>query len=76
MENLDLEIRRLARELRAVEQLLIDSCGLTPVNSAANSGDGRSWLRRAGEWFHRVLQAAALMTGSEATLAVRTPQPD
>lgn len=76
MESLDLEIRRLAREIRAVEQLLIDTCGLVPVDAPAKSRGGYRWLRRAGGWFRRALHSASRMLGSEANLAVRVPQPD
>jgi len=76
MDNLDREIRRLASEIRAVEQLLIEACGLTPVTPAVAAGYGSSWSRRVRSSYQSVCRSVARAVGSEAMLAARTPQPD
>jgi len=76
MKNLDTEIRRLAGELRAVEQMLVEACGLTPVighGATACVMAGTGWMR---SWSQRAYQRLARLRASEAMLAVHTPQPD
>ncbi len=76
MDNLDREIRRLAREIRAVEQLLVEGCGLTPVTTAVAAGYGSAWARRVRAVCQRACWSVARVAGSEAMLAVRAPQAD
>jgi len=75
MDNLDREIRRLAREIRAVEQTLVEACGLTPVTTAG-AGYASLWGGRVRCLCRWVWRAAAELAGSEPLLAVRVPQPD
>ena len=76
MDNLDREIRRLASDIRAVEQLLVEGCGLTPVTSAVAAGYGSTWACRVRPSYQRVCRSVARVAGSGARLAVRTPQAD
>jgi len=76
MDNLDREIRRLASEIRAVEQLLVEGCGLTPVTSAVAAGYGSTWALRVRSLCQRACWSVARVAGSDAMLAVRAPQPD
>lgn len=76
MDNLDREIRRLASEIRAVEQMLVEACGLTPVISGGAAACTSTWAGRVRSLCQRVYRSAAQFAGSEAMLAVRVPQPD
>ncbi|MFI5108064.1 MAG: hypothetical protein ACHP78_04385 [Terriglobales bacterium] len=76
MDNLDREIRRLASDIRAVEQLLVEGCGLTPVTSAVAAGYGSTWARRVRSLCQRACCWVARAAGSDAMLAVRAPQAD
>jgi len=74
MNNLDREIRRLAGEIRAVEEILVEACGLTPVT--ARAGYASIWIGRIRSWCERVYRAVGELAGSKPLLAVRVPQPD
>jgi len=76
VDNLDREIRRLASEIRAVEQMLVEVCGLTPVTTAVAAGYASTWARRVRSLCQRACRSVAQVAGSDAMLAVRTPQPD
>ena len=75
MNNLDREIRRLAREIRAVEQILVEACGLTPVTSAG-ADYACFWAGRVRSFCKQVRRVAHELAGSEPLRAVRMPQPD
>ena len=76
MDNLDREIRRLAGEIRAVEQLLVEVYGLTPVTAAVAARYGSAWACRVRSLYQRACRSVARVAGSDALLAVRTPQAD
>ena len=73
--DLNKEIRRLGKEIRAVEELLIEAYGLAPVTPvAANLGSGLAY--RLAAWCQRVRQSLASLTESGNMLPGRAPQPD
>lgn len=76
MDNLDREIRRLASEIRAVEQMLVEVCGMTPVTPAVAAGCGPTWARRVRSLYERACRSLAPVPESGGMLAVRPPQPD
>ncbi len=76
MDDLDREIRRLASEIRAVEQLLVEGCGLTPVTTAVAEGYVSTWARRVRSACQRACWSVARVAGSDAMLAVRAPRAD
>jgi hypothetical protein len=75
MVDLDEQIRWLASEIQAVEQMLVEAYGLTPVMPAIATGIGPTWARRLRSWYRRACQPLALFPES-GMLAVRAPQPD
>ncbi len=76
MDDLDREIRRLATEIRAVEQMLVEVCGLAPVTPAVAAGFGPTWSRKLRSWCQRACRSLAQVPESGGRLAVRAPQPD
>jgi len=76
MDDLDREIHRLAGEIRAVEEMLVEACGLTPVTPAVAAELGSTWPRRVRSWYQRACRSLTHVTESGDLLAVRAPQPD
>ncbi len=76
MGDLDREIRRLAGEIRAVEEVLVEVYGLTPVTPAVAADLGSAWVRRLGALYRRARRPLASFTGSSDLFGVRAPQPD
>ena len=76
MDDLDKQICRLASEIQAVEQMLVEAYGLTPVTPAIAKGFGPTWARRLRSWYQRACQPLAPFPKSDGMLAVRAPQPD
>lgn len=76
MKSFDTEIRRLASELRAVEQMLVQACGLAPVINDGPAGCLANWVGRVRSSCKRACQSVARLVESEAMSAVHMPQPD
>ena len=76
MYDLDKEIRRLAGEIRAVEEMLVEVYGLTPVTPAVAAEFGSAWVHRLRALYHSACRPLASFMESGDMLAVRAPQPD
>jgi hypothetical protein len=76
MDDLDREIRRLVGEIEALEQMLVEVCGLTPVTPAVAAGVGPACARRVRAWYQRACLKLAAVAESVVTLRARAPQPD
>jgi hypothetical protein len=71
MDDLDKQIRQLANEIQAVEQMLVVAYGLPPVTPAIAAGFGPTWALRLRSWFQRARQPLVLESGG--MFAVRVP---
>lgn len=76
MGDLDREIRRLAGEIRAVEEMLVEVYGLTSVTPVVAADLGSAWVRRLRALYRRARPPLASLTESGDLLGVRAPQPD
>jgi hypothetical protein len=77
MDDLDKRIRRLASEIQAVEQMLVEAYGLTPVTPAIATGFGPTWTRRLlRSWYQRACRPLAPVSETGGMFAGRAPQPD
>lgn len=75
MEDLDKQIRQLAGEIQAVEQMLVEAYGLTPVTPQIATGFDPTWAARLRSWYQRACQPLTLFP-ERGMLAARAPQPD
>ena len=76
MNNLDKEICRLGEEIRAVEAMLVEAYGLTPVTPAVATEPGFAWVRRLRALYQRACRPLAWTVESGDLFPVRAPQPD
>ena len=76
MGNLDREIRRLAQEIRAVEEMLVEAYGLAPVAPATVAERGSAWTRRWRALCQRVYESLVSVAESGDIFPGRAPQPD
>jgi len=76
MGNLEREIRSLAGEIRAVEKMLIEAYGLTPVTPAVAADLGSAWVRRLQALYRRIHRPLASLTQSGDIFGVHAPPPD
>ena len=74
--HLDKEIRRLGEEIRAVEEMLVEAYGLTPVTAAVAADPGSAWARRLRAFYQRACRALVPIAESGDLFPVRAPQPD
>jgi len=76
MNDLEKEIRRLGGEIRAVEDMLVEAYGLTPVTPAVEAELGSAWARRLRGLYQRAWQPLASLMESGDLFPARAPQPD
>lgn len=76
MDDLNREIRRLAGEIRAVEEMLVEVYGLAPVTPAVAAELGSAWARIWRGLYQRVGRPLASLVESGDMFPVRAPQPD
>jgi len=76
MKNLNKEICRLGEVIGAVEAMLAEAYGLTPVTPAVAAELGSAWARRLRALYQRAWRPLASMVESGDLFPVRAPQPD
>jgi len=76
MVDLEREIRRLAGEIRAVEEMLVEVYGLTPITPAVAADLGSAWVRRLQALYRRIHRPLASLTQSGDIFGVHAPPPD
>jgi len=76
MDDLGREIRRLAEEIRHVEEILVEAYGLAPVTPAVAAQLGSAWVRRWRALYRRAHRSLVPTVGSSDMFRVRAPQPD
>ena len=76
MKDLDKQIRQLASEIQAVERMLVETCGMTPVTAGIATGFGPAWSGWLRSWYQRACRPITLFPESSDMFVVRAPQPD
>jgi hypothetical protein len=75
MGELEQKIRVLAKEIQALEQTLVEECGMPAVTPANSTVYGPQLASRPESVYRRICDSVARLFETDV-LVVRAPQPD